>query len=184
MLRLHMERGTSLPRRISELVILVVARHFSAELAWCRHRPQALEAGLDANVIDAIGDGEVPEFANSDEGAAFELACELLTTSGISDSNYARALNIFGQDASIELATVVGYGCLLSFAINCFEADTLPVDGCVLPPGKPPHTACQRPQRPPRIPDLLDSEMNAEQRALAAVIAATRHGHVRGPFAI
>ena len=60
---------TSLPARLSELAILVTARHWSSQLEWQQHSPAALKGGLSQAVLEAIRDGQRPAFANADEEA-------------------------------------------------------------------------------------------------------------------
>ncbi|WP_420227689.1 carboxymuconolactone decarboxylase family protein [Pigmentiphaga litoralis] len=51
---------SSLPPRLSELAILVLARHWNSEFEWWAHKAIALKAGLPADVIDAIRDRQPP----------------------------------------------------------------------------------------------------------------------------
>src|SRR2546423_13267329 len=46
--------------RLSELVILTVARHWSQPVEWAIHAPIALQAGLAPALVDAIGRNETP----------------------------------------------------------------------------------------------------------------------------
>ncbi|MEX0941143.1 MAG: hypothetical protein WD002_01195 [Pseudomonadales bacterium] len=45
---------TLVERRYIELAILMVGRHWQAQYEWYAHAPMAREAGLPAEVIDAI----------------------------------------------------------------------------------------------------------------------------------
>src|SRR2546426_12540188 len=45
---------TTLPPRLSELAILVVARFWTAHYEWFAHKREALKAGVDPGVIDDI----------------------------------------------------------------------------------------------------------------------------------
>ena len=64
--------GTTLDARISELVILVTARHYDCRYMWNNHVGLALKAGLTQKAIDAIDAGRPPFFANADEAARQE----------------------------------------------------------------------------------------------------------------
>ena len=45
--------ATSVPKRLSEIAIAVVARHWTAQFEWYAHAPQALRAGVSKEVIEA-----------------------------------------------------------------------------------------------------------------------------------
>jgi 4-carboxymuconolactone decarboxylase len=62
--------GTSLPRRVSELAILVTARHWDCAYEWVAHTRDALNAGLAQHVIDSLARDQVPAFTAEDEKAA------------------------------------------------------------------------------------------------------------------
>jgi 4-carboxymuconolactone decarboxylase len=79
-LRLLMERGTSLPRHLSELAILVANRHFSATYAWSRHTLAASRAGLDSATIDALEVHQKPLCDNPIEEIVYSVSRELLET--------------------------------------------------------------------------------------------------------
>src|SRR5215813_14433376 len=49
-----------LPKRVSEMVILLTAREWTQEFEWSHHYKYALEAGLGPDIIAAIADGRRP----------------------------------------------------------------------------------------------------------------------------
>ncbi|MGH6922430.1 MAG: carboxymuconolactone decarboxylase family protein, partial [Propylenella sp.] len=67
--------GSGLPQHLSELAILVVARHWDAEYEWRIHEGEARKAGLSEEAIAAIRRGEEPHFDDADA----RLVCEFLT---------------------------------------------------------------------------------------------------------
>src|ERR1041384_1246257 len=52
---------TSLPPRLSELAILVTARHTNCQLEWLIHEDMARKAGLAGDIIDALKAGKRPD---------------------------------------------------------------------------------------------------------------------------
>ena len=54
--------NTIFPPKLSEIAILVTARHWTSHYEWYAHRKLALQGGLDAKIIDAIRDRRVPTF--------------------------------------------------------------------------------------------------------------------------
>ena len=49
-----------LDRRLFEMTVLLVARHWDQQFEWAFHHPLALEAGLDPAVVDAIAEDRRP----------------------------------------------------------------------------------------------------------------------------
>jgi len=120
---------TSLPPRISELAILVTARRWQSEVEWSIHAPIARAAGLDGALIDTVRAG-LPPVACSDElRDAHDFVVELLGTTRVSDSLYARIAGRWGVKGTVEFTALVGYYTMVALTLNAHE---LPVpDGVV-----------------------------------------------------
>jgi 4-carboxymuconolactone decarboxylase len=58
---------SSLPPRLSEFAILIMAGIWNSEFEWWAHKPLALKAGVSDEVVEAIRVGKVPSFHNKDE---------------------------------------------------------------------------------------------------------------------
>ncbi|ADJ48989.1 carboxymuconolactone decarboxylase [Amycolatopsis mediterranei S699] len=131
---------TSLPDRLNELAILVVARRWTAQLEWSIHVRAALDAGLAPDVVDALRDGVAPVFADQDAYDVYEFARTLQETGDVADEVYHRIWRRWGTVGIVELSSVVGYYTLVAMTLNVHriplpggEAPPLPtVDG---PPG-------------------------------------------------
>ena len=119
-----------LDRRLFELAILVVARHWGAQYEWFVHERHAVEAGLAREVIDAIRDRRVPPFGSDTERLVYELVTELQQTRTLGDATYRRAADALGVDLLIELVTDVGFYTVAAMMINAFAA---PVPGGARP---------------------------------------------------
>ncbi|MHB1444867.1 MAG: carboxymuconolactone decarboxylase family protein [Acidimicrobiales bacterium] len=113
--------GTSLPRRLTEVAIITVGAAWKAEFEWWAHARMAREHGVAEAVIDAIGAGEVPPFERSDEGIVHAVASELVRTGRVGQETYDRALGLLGHQGMVELVSLCGYYCLVSFILNAFE---------------------------------------------------------------
>lgn len=107
-----------LDARVRELATCAVARHVSNQFEWQMHAPLAVKAGVDPQVIDALAVGARPRSLAADEEAALDFTRELLTTHGVSDPAYAAALEAFGEQGLVELATLVGYFAMVSWLMN------------------------------------------------------------------
>ena len=112
---------TSLPPRLSELAILVTARHWSSQLEWQQHQPAALKGGLAPAVADAIGDGQRPSFARADEAAVYDYSLELQQSKKVSAKNYQRALDAIGVVGVVELTALVGYYTMVAMTLIAHE---------------------------------------------------------------
>lgn len=120
----------ALDRRLFELIVLVVARHWSAQYEWFVHEPAAQRAGLGPEIIAAIRDGREPSGERADERMARTFTAELLQTRTVSPATYERALEVFGLDLVIEMVTVIGFYTTAAMMINAFDA---PVPGAARP---------------------------------------------------
>lgn len=112
---------TSFEPRLSELAILVTARHWTSHFEWAIHAPIAQKAGVSPTVIAAIKLGQTPDFGSKDEAAVHGFVSELLTTGKISDAGLAKARALFGDKGAVELSAIVGYYSTCAFAIALAE---------------------------------------------------------------
>jgi 4-carboxymuconolactone decarboxylase len=104
--------------RVSELAILVTARHWDQQAEWAIHAPIAAREGIKPEVIAAIALGEQPTSMADDEAAAYELCVELLRTKQVSDVTWARAIKVFGEDGAVDLIGICGYYAFLAMVMN------------------------------------------------------------------
>ncbi len=107
-----------LPRRVSELVILLTARSWTQQFEWSHHYKYAMEAGLPRHIADAIAEGRRPQDMAADETAAYDFSIELHHNKSVSDATYARALELFGEQGIIDLTGINGYYSMLAMMMN------------------------------------------------------------------
>ena len=120
---------SSLPPRLSELAILVTGRVFGSEFEWQTHKPIALAAGLAPEIVEAIRCNRRPVFTDAAEEIVHDFARAAHETRRVDDALYARAMEVLGQDAVVDLVGLLGYYTLISLTINVFD---------VPPPGDDP----------------------------------------------
>lgn len=113
--------GTSLPPRVSELAIIVTARRWNSQIEWHIHAQAALDAGIDARVLDAIRERRVPEFATAADEIVYEYARQLQETSRVDSALHAKAVAQWGVAGVVELTAVIGYYTLVSMTLNAHE---------------------------------------------------------------
>ena len=117
-LRLHNLNNSALSRKLTELAILIAARHWTNNFEWNAHGPLATQAGLSPAIIAALADGRRPDKMAEDEEILYDFCNELLHNQSISDPTYARALAKFGEPGVVEAASLEGYYTYLSMIMN------------------------------------------------------------------
>lgn len=117
----YARHGSSHEKRISELVIVMTARHWSAQLEWCVHKVEALEAGIAPAIIDAIEARTRPSFEHADQELVYDLISELLETKQVSDGVYDRAIEMYGEARLVELIAIFGHYNHVAAVLNTFR---------------------------------------------------------------
>jgi 4-carboxymuconolactone decarboxylase len=110
--------NTSLDKRINEMAILMTAQAWGAQYEWYAHAPLAIKAGLDPEVVKAIGAGQKPAKMKDDEAIVWEFTTQLRRDHGVDDTVYAKALEKFGEHGIIDLVAVNGYYDVVSMTLN------------------------------------------------------------------
>ena len=111
----------SLPSRLRELAILVVARYWSAHHEWRVHKTIALEAGLGADIVADIAARRRPSFRDDAGRLVYAIATSLLETRIVPDALYQEAIHELGEKQVVELVGVLGYYSLVSMTLVAFE---------------------------------------------------------------
>lgn len=114
---------TSLGPRRSEIAILVVARHWTAQYEWAVHAAEAATAGVPAGVIADIAARRVPRFDQDAERIVFEFSSALVGSHTVSDDLYRAAVGALGEQALVELVGVLGYYTLVAMTLNAFAIE-------------------------------------------------------------
>jgi len=117
-LRLHNQQNSALSPKLTEMAILIAARHLTNSFEFNAHHTLAVKAGLSADVISAIAEGRRPEHMAEDEAILHDFCVELLQNKAVSDGTYARALAKFGEAGVVEAASLEGYYTFLAMVMN------------------------------------------------------------------
>lgn len=115
--------GTSLPRDLSELAILLTGRQYKAQFEFWAHARLAKEAGLDPAIVEAVRTGQEPPFSRDSERAIYAFITEYFATNRVSDSTYQSAVDALGIPGVVDLVGVVGYYSLVSMTLNVFGVE-------------------------------------------------------------
>ena len=122
-LRFH---GT-LPGKLTEMVILVIAREWRCYHEWLIHAPLAERKGLSVEIIDAIREQRIPAFTSPDEENVYAYVRQMLLEHRVADATFAAVRDAFGPAAIIELAGLMGHYLIGAATLNAVDYD--------LPPG-------------------------------------------------
>ena len=112
---------TSLPPTLSELAILVCARHWTSHYEWTAHKKIALAAGVAPKTIEDIAAGGRPHFTGPQEELIYQVSSTLLATGKVPTALYQQGLVALGEKAMVELVGILGYYSFVALTLNAFE---------------------------------------------------------------
>lgn len=113
--------GTCLPSNLSELAILVTARHWLSDFEWYAHKREALSAGVSTTIIDSIEADKSPEFEDDESACVYALLRELYEFRSLAEASYLHGLSVLGRDGMIDLVAIAGYYSLVAMTLNVFD---------------------------------------------------------------
>lgn len=114
----YLRYKTVLGNQLNEFVILITARHYTQHYEWSVHYPIAVQAGLNAEMANAIAEGRRPAGMSPDQEIAYDFTSELLQNHAVSDPTYGRAVARFGEQGTIEMVGVAAYYTYQSMVLN------------------------------------------------------------------
>jgi 4-carboxymuconolactone decarboxylase len=121
---------TSIPLKLNELAILVIARQWRSQIEWFAHAPIAAKEGLSANIIAELKANQRPSGMAEDEALVYDFVTELTGTHKVSDETYARAKKLFNDQQIVDLTAVAGNYVMVAMLLAMSEQ--------TVPPGKEP----------------------------------------------
>ncbi len=112
--RLHNESSThllncSLTNAQVRIVSLMTVKHWHARYPWSAQAKQAVGAGLDLAIIEAINDGKQPDFKDDVSAAVYAATKELLASGNLSDAGFKSAEKTLGLVRLVELIHTIGH---------------------------------------------------------------------------
>jgi 4-carboxymuconolactone decarboxylase len=115
--------GGPLSARETQIVNLVVARHWNARYPWFAQARRSRTVGIDQSVIDAINARQKPALPDARESTCHAVARELLADKGLSDATYAAGEQTMGLESLVALVAATG-----SFSMTCMTANSFGVE--------------------------------------------------------
>ena len=110
--------NTSLDKRLNEMAIIMTAQYWGSQYEWYAHAPLAIKAGLDPEIVAALGVGNKPEKMKDDEAIVWEFTTQLRRDHGVNDAIYAKAVEKFGENGVMDLVAVNGYYDVVAMTLN------------------------------------------------------------------
>jgi 4-carboxymuconolactone decarboxylase len=95
------EGFSSVPPKLNELAILVIAKHWSAEYVWNAHHTAAVRYGITPEAVEAIRTGKRPAAMEKDVEAVYNFASEFISKREVSDATLHAAKNVLGGDRGV-----------------------------------------------------------------------------------
>src|SRR5262245_35277723 len=95
------EGFSSVPPKLNELAILVVAKHWSAEYVWNAHHTAAVRLGITPEVVEAIRTGKRPTVMEKDVEAVYNFASEFMTRREVNDATLGAVKSVLGGDRGV-----------------------------------------------------------------------------------
>ena len=115
----YLRYRSAIGMRLTELAILVTAKHYEQAVEWSIHAPIAAREGVAAATIAAVERGERPAAMDGDEALVHDFCVALLQGRGrVGDAAWDAALARFGEHAIVDLVATCGYYGLLALVMN------------------------------------------------------------------
>jgi 4-carboxymuconolactone decarboxylase len=112
---------TSFPAKLSEIAILVTARHWNSHYEWFAHKRLALAGGMDPKIAEDIRDRRTPHFDDPKAKMIYDVAKSLHEGHAVSKSLYDEAVKLLTERGIVEIIGLCGYYTMVSMTLNTFE---------------------------------------------------------------
>jgi 4-carboxymuconolactone decarboxylase len=103
---------------LRELVVLVVARFFTAQFEWQAHKRHGIAAGLDPSIADAIERGERPPKLSDEEALVYDFVHQLFHDKDVEDATWVKAIARYGEKGTLDMICLAGYYAFVSQILN------------------------------------------------------------------
>ena len=116
-----------IPENFQKIASCVVGQYHQAKFEFAGQIPFARRAGHSEAVIEALRQGEVPDFGNEGERVIYDFCRQLVQTRRVDDDTYDRARGVLGETQLVELVATVAYYTSVCITLNAFDV-ALPED--------------------------------------------------------
>jgi 4-carboxymuconolactone decarboxylase len=99
---------TSVPLKLNELAILIIARQWRSQVEWFAHAPLAIQAGLSPAIVAELKTNKRPSNMPPEESVVYDFVTELTTKHAVADEIFNRAKKLLGEQQVVDLTAVAG----------------------------------------------------------------------------
>lgn len=111
----------TLPKPVREIAILVTGAKFKAAYEIYAHVLVAELRGISDDKIATVIAGERPGDLDRTEAVAYDMASALVSGGTLPALTYKQAVELFGENGTAELISLVGLYCMVSVTLNGFN---------------------------------------------------------------
>ena len=122
----YLRYESSLSGRVREIAILVTARELDNQFEWTAHEPNALQEGVPPEVIEVIKHRKSTETLAATDATIIELGRQMFGENKVASDAFARARNIFGDRALVELVLLMGSYSSIAALLTAFDMQLAP----------------------------------------------------------
>lgn len=127
----HLRFKSTLSPALTELAILLVARHWTCQYEWYAHERYArANTDLSEAIMQAVRAGVVPDGMTDEQCIVHDFVVRALKHGTPSDDVYDAAVQRFGREGVLDLLVTCGYYTTLAMLLNTAQI--------ALPEGTPP----------------------------------------------
>ena len=131
----HLRYGSVLPKAMTELAVLTVARRWSCQYEWFAHaRIARTTTDLPEAIIVAISEGKIPTGMTDEQETVYHFVKETLANGAPADAIYDRAVKHYGHAGVLDLIGLTGYYSTIAMVLN---TSRIPLPDGATPPLAP-----------------------------------------------
>ena len=128
---------TSVPLKLNELAILIIARQWRSQVEWFAHAPLAIRAGLSPEIVAEIKTNRRPSNMPPEESVVFDFVTELTAKHEVSNETFDRAKQLLGEQQIVDLTAVAGTYITIAMILAMAEESVPPGNELPFKSGEP-----------------------------------------------
>jgi 4-carboxymuconolactone decarboxylase len=128
---------TSVPLKLNELAILIIARQWRSQVEWFAHAPLAIKAGLSPEIVAELKTNRRPSNMPPEESVVFDFVTELTAKHAVSNETFDRAKQLLGEQQIVDLTAVAGNYITIAMILAMAEESVPPGNELPFKPGEP-----------------------------------------------
>jgi 4-carboxymuconolactone decarboxylase len=128
---------TSVPPKLNEFAILIIARQWRSQVEWFAHAPLAIKAGLSPEIVAKLKTNQRPSNMRPEESVVFDFVTELTAKHEVSNETFDRAKQLLGEQQIVDLTAVAGTYITIAMILAMAEESVPPGNELPFKSGEP-----------------------------------------------